>query len=188
MYVVGIDEVGRGPLAGPVVAACVCLNSQDLPSMLKDSKKLSPNGREKLDRIIRQQALSFGIGVVFSDEIDRINILQATFKAMRSALDQVVSKLDIDLALIDGDKIIPKIDNIAQKAIIKGDAIEPSIMAASIIAKVYRDSLMIEYDAQFPAYGFAKHKGYGTKDHLAAINKYGPCSIHRKTFAPLKYL
>ncbi len=177
-YTAGIDEAGRGPLAGPVVAAAVVLPKYFRHSAIKDSKKLSPSKRNELCGLILEKSISHGIGIVESYEIDRINILQATLKAMKIA----VSKLDTkpDSLLIDG---INKIDSeIEQITIKKGDSRCLSIAAASIIAKVTRDKIMLDYDSQYPQFNFKKHKGYPTKEHLDLIKHYGISKIHRKTF------
>lgn len=178
-YIAGVDEVGRGCLAGAVVAAaCVLDLSKPLPEGLNDSKKISVKNRIRLDAEIRANAICFAIAQVEADEIDRINILQATKKAMRLA----VKKLNpaADFLLIDALQL--KETNLPQKAIIQGDAISASIAAASIIAKTYRDNLMAELDQIYPEYGFAKHVGYGTKAHFEAIKQHGACVLHRKTF------
>jgi len=184
----GVDEAGRGPLAGPVVAACVVvdanfqINHPDL-ELVADSKKLTPKNRERLFSIIKEKALAVEIGVVNNGTIDKINILQASFLAMRRA----ISKLPLapDYIILDGGFRIPKLKT-PQSAIIKGDATVWSIAAASIIAKVSRDWMMKEIDKQYPEYLFAKHKGYGTKDHLESLKKYGPCPVHRFSFRPVK--
>ena len=177
-YICGIDEVGRGPFAGPVVAGAVILPKDDPILYLNDSKKLSEKKREALYDEIMERAVATGIGIVSPARIDEINILQATYEAMREA----VSKLsrEPDLLLIDA-VTIPEM-TIMQVPIIKGDAKSVSIAAASILAKVTRDRLMIEYDKILPEYGFAGHKGYGSKEQIAAIQKYGPSPIHRRTF------
>lgn len=184
----GVDEAGRGPLAGPVVAAAVLIGPDfkiDHPDLelVADSKVLSAKKREKLFGIIREKTLGVGIGLVNNTDIDRINILQASFLAMRRALRQL--RLPPDYVLLDGSFQIPKLDK-PQTAIIKGDATVWAIAAASIIAKVSRDWLMIEADKQYPQYGFLKHKGYGTAEHLEKIKEYGPCPLHRLSFRPLK--
>ncbi|MBN1408147.1 MAG: ribonuclease HII [Calditrichaceae bacterium] len=185
LYLCGIDEAGRGPLAGPVVAAALILKDGiDLPG-IDDSKKLNEAVREKLEPMIKKSAVTFGIGSVDPHEIDRINILQATFEAMRRA----VSALSIqpDYLIVDG-RDFPKFFHkqsmrvIEGRAIIKGDQKSQSIAGASILAKVHRDRLMTDYDKAYPQYGFARHKGYATKEHRENILKYGPCSIHRKSF------
>jgi ribonuclease HII len=180
--IAGIDEAGRGPLAGPVVAAAVILpNGVDLPGV-NDSKKLSPGKRDELYDLIMSSAAAVGVGFSDAGLVDAINILQATLAAMK----QAVSKMTIspDYLLIDGISKVPL--PIPQKTIKKGDSLSLSIAAASIIAKVTRDRLMGEYEARFPGYGFAAHKGYGCASHLAAIAELGPCPIHRKTFRGVK--
>lgn len=177
-YICGIDEAGRGPLAGPVVAGAVILPKDARILYINDSKKLSEKKREELFDVICSEALAYGIGVVPSERIDEINILQATYEAMR----QAINKLDITPDILLNDAVtIPEI-NIRQVPIIKGDAKSMSIAAASILAKVTRDRMMLEYDAVYPEYGFARHKGYGTKQHTDALVKYGACPIHRRTF------
>ncbi len=184
----GVDEAGRGPLAGPVVAACVVIGPDfkiepgDL-ELVADSKKLSAKKRETIFRAIREKVLAVEIGVVSHEDIDKINILQASFLAMRRAIKKL--KIEPDYILLDGGFKIPKLTK-PQTAIIKGDAQVWVIAAASIIAKVSRDWIMTEADKEYPEYLFAKHKGYGTKEHLEMIAKYGPCPIHRRSFAPLK--
>lgn len=177
-YVCGVDEVGRGPLAGPVVAGAVILPSDCEILYINDSKKLSEKKREELYPIIMEQAISVGIGMVSPQRIDEINILQATYEAMREAIHNLSIKPDI---LLNDAVTIPKVD-IRQVPIVKGDAKSISIGAASIIAKVTRDRLMVEYDALFPEYGFASHKGYGTAAHISALKAHGPTSIHRRSF------
>ena len=181
-YVAGIDEAGRGPLAGPVMAAAVILPAGLLITGVDDSKKLNPDKREKLFEIIMAQALSVGVGFMTPADIDRINILQATRRAMLAAVQQLSPQPDY--LLIDG---ISTIDSaVPQKTIIKGDSLSLSIAAASIIAKVTRDRLMIEMDSKYPGYGFAGHKGYGSAAHLDAIRRLGPSPIHRLTFGGVK--
>ena len=177
-YICGIDEVGRGPLAGPVVAGAVILPKDCDILYLNDSKKLTEKMREALYDEIMEKAVATGIGIVGPNRIDEINILQATYEAMREA----VSKLDPQPDLLLNDAVtIPGLPQ-KQVPIIKGDAKSISIGAASIIAKVTRDRLMEEYDHMFPQYGFASNKGYGSAEHIAAIKEYGPTPIHRKTF------
>lgn len=177
-YICGIDEAGRGPLAGPVVAGAVVLPKNCDILYINDSKKLSEKKREELYDVIMEKALSVGVGFATPERIDEINILQATYEAMREA----VSKLAIQPELLLNDAVtIPGL-SVKQVPIIKGDAKSISIGAASIIAKVTRDRLMKEYDGIFPEYGFASHKGYGAQTHIEALKKYGPCPIHRKTF------
>jgi ribonuclease HII len=178
-FVAGVDEVGRGCLAGAVVAAAVVLDlSKPLPAGLNDSKKLSEKKRFEIDEEIRRTAIAFSIAQIEAEEIDRINILQATKKAMRLAIENLNPKPDF--LLIDAIQL--KEISLPQKAIIKGDAISASIAAASIIAKTYRDNLMREYDKIYPQYGFAKHVGYGTKAHYEALKQHGACVLHRKSF------
>lgn len=180
--VCGIDEAGRGPLSGPVVAAaCVLDPTVEIPG-LNDSKKLSPAKRELLFERITESALDYAIGMASPEEIDSLNILNATMLAMRRAIAGL--KTPADFALVDGNctRDFP----IPARAIVKGDALSCSISAASILAKVTRDRLCLEDEKNYPQYGFAKHKGYGTAEHIAALKQYGPCPIHRKTF--LKFL
>ena len=177
-YICGIDEVGRGPFAGPVVAGAVILPKGLDILYINDSKKLSAKMREELNEIIIEKAVATGIGIVSPGEIDDTDILKATYKAMRMAISNL--KVKPDLLLNDAVKI-PEVD-IKQISIIKGDAKSKSIAAASIIAKVYRDNLMDEYDKIYPQYEFSKNKGYGTKNHIEAIKKYGITPIHRQSF------
>jgi ribonuclease HII len=180
--VAGIDEAGRGPLAGPVMAAAVILPAGLSIIGVDDSKKLKPDKREKLFEIIMAQALSVGVGIITPGEIDRINILQATRRAMLAAVQSLSPQPDY--LLIDG---ISTIDStVPQKTIKKGDSLSLSIAAASIIAKVTRDRFMIEMDSKYPGYGFAGHKGYGSAAHLDAIRRLGPSPIHRLTFGGVK--
>lgn len=187
-FIGGVDEAGRGPLAGPVVAACVVISrdfkidDEDL-EMINDSKKLTAKKREKLFGIIKAKALAVEIGVVDNEIIDKINILQASFLAMRRAIKKL--KIEPNYVLTDGKFKIPKLET-PQTAIIGGDAQVWTIAAASIIAKVSRDWLMSELDKKYPEYLFAKHKGYGTKLHLEKILAHGPCPIHRRSFEPIK--
>ncbi|GFI29442.1 ribonuclease HII [Lachnospiraceae bacterium] len=176
--VCGIDEAGRGPLAGPVVAGAVILPKDCSILYINDSKKLSEKKREELYEVIMNEALAAGIGMISPQRIDEINILQATYEAMREAIQKLSLTPDI---LLNDAVTIPQI-SIPQVPIIKGDAKSISIGAASIIAKVTRDRLMAEYDKIMPEYGFAKNKGYGTKEHMAAIQLHGPSPIHRRTF------
>ncbi|HCR44502.1 MAG TPA: ribonuclease HII [Ruminococcaceae bacterium] len=176
--VCGIDEAGRGPLAGPVFAAAVVLPPGLIIEGLDDSKKLSPKKREKLFDIIKSRAVSFGIGFADEKEIDSINILQATFLAMKRAVDKLGAKPDI--ALVDGNRM-PCL-GVYTETIVKGDALSESIAAASVLAKVSRDRLLCEIDKIYPQYGFAQHKGYGTRQHVEMLKKYGPCPVHRRTF------
>lgn len=178
-FVAGVDEVGRGCLAGAVVAAAVVLDlSKPLPEGLNDSKKISAKTRIRLDAEIRANAICYAVGQVEADEIDRINILQATKKAMLIAIGQLNPAADF--LLIDALQL--KEINTPQKAIIHGDAISASIAAGSIIAKTYRDNLMAQLDQTYPEYGFARHVGYGTKAHFAALRQHGACPLHRKSF------
>lgn len=174
----GVDEAGRGPLAGPVCAAAVILPEHlELPG-LTDSKKLSDKKRRELFPVIQENAIAYGIGFATEKEIDEINILQATFLAMRRALEQL--KIKPDLALVDGNRETDF--GVPVKTVVKGDSLSANIAAASILAKVTRDDLMLEMGQKYPEYGFEIHKGYGTKAHYAALREYGPCPIHRMTF------
>ena len=177
-YVCGIEEVGRGPLAGPVVAGAVILPKDCRILYINDSKKLSAKKREELFDEIQKQAVAIGIGLVPHDRIDEINILQATYEAMRMAIANLKVKPGV---LLNDAVTIPGVD-IPQVPIIKGDAKSISIGAASIMAKVYRDRMMIEYDKMYPGYGFASNKGYGSKEHMEALQKIGPSPIHRQSF------
>jgi ribonuclease HII len=178
-FVAGVDEVGRGCLAGAVVAGAVVLNlSKPLPEGLNDSKKLTAKNRERITQEIRENAVCFAIAQVEADEIDRINILQATKKAMITAIGKLNPAADF--LLIDALQL--KEIYLPQKAIIGGDAISASIAAASVIAKTYRDNLMRGLDKIYPEYGFSKHVGYGTRQHFEALRKHGACPLHRKTF------
>ncbi len=176
--VCGIDEAGRGPLAGPVFAAAVILPAGCTIKGINDSKKLSPKKREALFDEIEAGAVSYGIGFATEEEIDEINILQATFRAMKRAFDAL--KILPDLALVDGNRM-PTL-GVETRTIVRGDALSASIAAASILAKVSRDRLMRQVDEIYPQYGFAKHKGYGTAYHVEMLKKYGPCPVHRRTF------
>ena len=188
--VCGIDEAGRGPLAGPVVAAVAVLPKDCTILRLNDSKKLSEKCREELFLEIKEKAAAYGIGIVSPEVIDSINILQATLKAMCHAAS--VLKVRPKGLLIDGNQTIPEPlfrqraacwpSSPRQKSIVDGDALVPVISAASIIAKTFRDMLMDKLDHRYPGYGFAKHKGYGSKEHFAALRELGPCPMHRKTF------
>lgn len=179
--IAGIDEAGRGPLAGPVVASAVILPLHAEISGLNDSKQLSAEQREHLFHEIRQQAVTYGIGIVDVEYIDTYNILQATYEAMRRAVNALDRQPD---HLLNDAVIIPQI-SVPQLKIIKGDAKSHSIAAASVMAKVTRDRLMTEYGKLFPEYGFERHMGYPTPDHLAALQKHGVCPIHRTSFAPV---
>lgn len=177
-YICGVDEAGRGPLAGPVVAGAVILTKDTEILYLNDSKKLSAKRREALYDEIREKAVSVGIGIIGPERIDEINILNAAYEAMRLAVAALKVKPDI---LLNDAVTIPDIE-IEQVPIIKGDAKSISIAAASIIAKVTRDRMMAEYDVSMPGYDFGKHKGYGTKMHIESLKRLGPCPIHRRTF------
>ncbi len=179
----GVDEAGRGPLAGPVCAAAVILPKGLVIPGLNDSKKLTDKRRRELFPIIQQEAVSFGIAFASQEEIDEINILQATFLAMRRAIDQLDPKPDF--ALIDGNRETDF--GVPCKTVIKGDSLSANIAAASVLAKVTRDNWMIEAAEKYPGYGFEIHKGYGTKAHYAALEKLGPCAIHRRTFLKKLY-
>ncbi len=174
----GIDEAGRGPLAGPVVAAAVVLPRDCEILYLNDSKKLSHKKREMLYDEITAKAAAWGIGMASPGRIDEINILQATYEAMRQAVKELGVTPDV---LLNDAVVIPGIE-VEQVPIVKGDAKSVSIAAASILAKVTRDRMMVQYDGLYPQYGFAKHKGYGTAEHIAALREYGPCAIHRRSF------
>ncbi len=174
----GVDEAGRGPLAGPVVAGAVILPKDCEILFLNDSKKLSEKRREELLLEIQEKAEAWNVGIVGPDVIDDINILQATYEAMRQAIAGLSVKPEL---LLNDAVMIPGVETM-QMPIIKGDAKSVSIAAASILAKVTRDHMMMEYDILFPMYGFAKHKGYGTPAHIAAIREFGPCPIHRRSF------
>lgn len=177
-YICGIDEAGRGPLAGPVVAGAVILPRDCRILYLNDSKKLSEKKRELLFDEIREKAVSFGVGVVGPGRIDEINILQATYEAMREAISQLDPVPEI---LLNDAVTIPGVE-VFQVPVIKGDTKSVSIAAASVLAKVTRDRMMVEYDVLYPEYCFRKHKGYGTAAHIQAIKEHGPCPIHRRTF------
>jgi ribonuclease HII len=179
-HIAGVDEAGRGPLAGPVVAAAVIFPKEFILDGVDDSKKLSAKKREELFIMISQHAMSIGVGIIDHNVIDRINILQATHAAMWRALENLAVKPDY--VLVDGNSF--NHDTLRFQNIIGGDAKSFTIAAASIIAKVTRDRLMCELDACFPQYGFARHKGYGTPQHIEAIRTYGICEIHRKSFHP----
>jgi len=176
-FIAGMDEAGRGPLAGPVVAAIAVMPLDDIIEGVDDSKKVSEKKREKLYDLIREKAIAYKIVAMDEKTIDEINILEATKKAMYECIDTLA--ITPDVVLVDAVKLKAKVPT---RSIIKGDALSYSIAAASILAKVYRDRLMREYDATYPGYGFLKHKGYGTKEHIDALKSLGPCPIHRKTF------
>jgi len=179
--IAGMDEAGRGPLAGPVVSAAVIFPKEIIIEGVNDSKKLTANQREELFKIISEQALGIGIGIVSHEVIDRINILQATILSMRKALDEL--KLTPGFVLVDGNHF--KHDILRFQNVVGGDAKSFTIAAASIVAKVTRDRIMSELDVIYPQYGFEQHKGYGTRRHIEAIRKHGLCEIHRKSFHPV---
>ena len=180
--IAGVDEAGRGPLAGPVVAACAVIPLDYPFYYLNDSKKMSEKRRETLFEDLQKEAIAFGIGIVSPERIDEINILQATYEAMREALKDMEKRFSLSPNILLNDAVtIPGIP-IPQKAIVHGDAKSLSIAAASVLAKVTRDHIMLEYDEQYPKYGFKQHKGYGTKVHREAILTHGPCPIHRRSF------
>jgi len=197
LFIVGIDEAGRGPLAGPVVASAVCYRDitfripegeEKMFALIRDSKQLSSKRREEMFDFI-QRHFYVGVGIINAETIDRVNILQATFLAMKSALSQLKQQLPIEsrnnlFLLIDGDQLLPNYSS-PQEAVIGGDSVVKSIAAASIIAKVTRDCMIEAFDKEYPLYGFAKHKGYGTKVHMDALRHYGPCKIHRMSFRPV---
>ncbi|MCF7795225.1 ribonuclease HII [Patescibacteria group bacterium] len=187
-YIAGVDEVGRGPLAGPVISACVLVDINFLENInnlkeLNDSKKMSLKNREKIFSIIQDNAVSVGIGICSPKTIDKINILQASLLSSKKAVLNLSHQAD--MVLMDGKFKIPNLD-IDQENIIQGDAKIAIIALASVIAKVYRDKIMTEYDNKYPGYDFAKNKGYGTAYHRKQIEKIGPCKIHRYSFAPIK--
>ncbi len=179
-FIAGMDEVGRGPLAGPVVCASVIMPLDNIIDGVNDSKKLSEKKRIILDKKIRELALSFSIVEIDPKTIDKINILNATKMGMVKAVNGLSVKPDV--VLIDAVSLSDLAPTIKQESIIKGDMKSYSIACASIVAKVYRDNLMTQIADKYPGYNFAKHKGYGTKEHIEAIKKYGPCELHRKTF------
>jgi ribonuclease HII len=185
--IAGIDEAGRGPLAGPVVAAAVILHPRRRIDGVADSKVLSPAQRAALSEVIRRDALCFGIGWADQMEIDALNILQATFLAMRRAL--LAMTLTPDHVLVDGNRL-PQLGGLGKtitaRAIVGGDATQPAISAASILAKTARDGYMNHMDTLYPAYSFATHKGYGTPDHQRLLEMHGPCPLHRRSFAPVR--
>ncbi len=182
MIVAGVDEAGRGPLAGPVVVAAVVLNPDRPIEGLDDSKKLNEKRREELFPLIIERSLAWSVVAIEPAEIDRINILQATLLGMQQAVGQLLPPPS--LALIDGNQA-PQLD-CAVRTIVQGDSLEPAISAASILAKVTRDRLMKKLHIDYPDYGFDRHKGYPTADHLARLARYGPCPIHRRSFAPVR--
>ena len=186
MEVCKAKNLGRGPLAGPVVAACVVLDGSKEILFVNDSKKLSKKKREELFDVIKQNSLAYGIGLVGEKVIDEINILEATHVAMKEAVDNANSmykeKFNSDIGIIFVDALKIKNVDIKQVSIVRGDALSISIASASIIAKVTRDRMMENYDKMYPEYGFAKHNGYGTKYHMDKLKEIGPCEIHRKSF------
>ena len=187
--VAGMDEAGRGPLAGPVVAAAVILRRGRPLAGIADSKVLSPEVRAELSIVIRREAVCFGIGWADRAEIDALNILQATFLAMRRAL--LAMTLTPDHVLVDGDRL-PRLEGMGKvltgRAIVRGDATIPAISAASILAKTARDSYMSQMDALYPGYSFATHKGYCTAEHQRLLDLHGPCPLHRRSFSPVRLL
>ena len=184
LIIAGVDEAGRGPLAGPVVAAAVILNPEFSIDGIMDSKKLTAKKREQLSIVIREKSLAWGIAQASVQEIDKINILQATFLAMQRAVAQL--NINPEQVLVDGNQC-PKL-LYPTEAIIKGDSSVAAISAASILAKVKRDHYLFELDQTYPEYGFAKHKGYPTKAHMEALRKYGPCPEHRLSYKPVREL
>ena len=180
--IAGVDEAGRGPLAGPVVAAAVILDELHPIAGLNDSKKLTARRREQLFDEIRAKALCFSVAEASVEEIDSLNILQATMLAMRRAVEGLLLKPG--KVLVDGNRL-PVLDVVAE-AIVQGDALVPAISAASILAKVTRDRWCAQVDAEYPQYGFATHKGYGTAEHLQALRQHGACPLHRSSFAPVR--
>ena len=178
----GVDEAGRGPLSGPVVAAACILPAGCVIPGLNDSKKLTPKQRDRLFDAVREVAVAYAIGMASPEEIDQLNILNATMLAMRRAIEGL--PLKADFALIDGN--CARGIDLPHKTVISGDALSVSISAASILAKVTRDRICLENDRDYPEYGFAKHKGYGTKEHMDALRRLGPCPLHRRSF--LKFL
>ncbi len=178
-FICGVDEAGRGPLAGPVCAAAVILPEGLEIEGVNDSKKISEKKREQLYDVITEKALAWSVAFAGVDEIERLNILGATYLAMTRAVSGL--QIPADYALVDGNRTPPDI-SVPVETVVKGDSKSFSIAAASILAKVTRDRLLIEYDEQYPQYGFLQHKGYGTKAHIEAIQKYGPCDIHRPSF------
>jgi len=182
--VCGVDEAGRGPLAGPVVAAAVILDARRPIAGLRDSKQLSPARRDNLAVLIRERALGWSIAAASVEEIDRLNVLQASLLAMKRAIEALDPAAEA--ALVDGNQL-PRLA-IEARAVIGGDALEPAISAASILAKQHRDRLMAELDLTYPGYGFAEHAGYPTARHLSRLRELGPCGIHRRSFAPVRDL
>jgi ribonuclease HII len=183
--IAGVDEAGRGPLAGPVCAAAVILHPARIPDGLDDSKRLPEAAREALEPEIQLSAQAWAVAWASTAEIDRLNILQASLLAMRRAVWAL--HLTPTLALVDGNRCPTDLPCVA-RALVGGDGLEPSISAASVLAKVARDREMCRLDAEYPQYGFARHKGYGTREHLAALGRHGPCAIHRRSFGPVRAL
>ncbi|MEC9021658.1 MAG: ribonuclease HII, partial [Pseudomonadota bacterium] len=181
-FLAGVDEVGRGPLVGSVVAAAVILDPKAPIDGLTDSKKLTARRRESLDVLIRERALSFAVAEASAEEVDSLNIYHATHLAMRRAVDALAPQAEY--LLVDGNRLPGHA--LPGQAVVKGDARHPAIAAASILAKVARDAQMAELDLRYPEYGFARHKGYPTKEHLAALEAHGPLAEHRKSFAPVQ--
>lgn len=185
--IAGVDEAGRGPLAGPVVAACVVLPAGFDIAGINDSKQLTEINREKAYERITREAIAVGVGVVHHEVIDRINILKATHLAMRYAILDLEPSVSISIVLVDGLPV-PGLPCAAVKSIVKGDALSVSIAAASIVAKVTRDRLMTLMDRRYPVYGFAQHKGYSAPSHFEALRQFGPCPIHRRSFSPISQM
>ena len=181
-FLAGVDEVGRGPLVGSVVAAAVILDPEAPIDGLTDSKKLTARRRESLDVLIRERALAFAVAEASAEEVDSLNIYHATHLAMRRAVDALAPQAEY--LLVDGNRLPGHA--LPGQAVVKGDARHPAIAAASILAKVARDAQMAELDLRYPEYGFARHKGYPTKEHLAALEAHGPLAEHRKSFAPVQ--
>ena len=182
--IAGVDEAGRGPLAGPVVAAAVVLDPRRPLEGLRDSKQLTASRRGELADLIRAHALAFAVAEASVAEIDQLNILQASLLAMRRAIEALSPAAD--LVLVDGNRL--PVLSIRARAVVGGDALEPAISAASILAKTHRDALMRGLDARYPQYGFARHFGYPTPEHLARLGELGPCAVHRRSFAPVRTL
>jgi len=182
MRVAGVDEAGRGPLAGPVVVAAVILDPGRTIAGLDDSKKLSPSRREVLFELIQQEALAWSVVEISAARIDELNILQATLLGMRQAVERLATPPE--LALVDGNRA-PRLP-CAMRTIVGGDGLEPAISAASIMAKVTRDRIMLNLHQQYPCYGFDRHKGYPTSEHLHRLAEFGPCEVHRRSFAPVR--
>jgi ribonuclease HII len=182
MLIAGVDEAGRGPLAGPVVVAAVILDQRRPLLGLDDSKRLSTATRERLFHLIRESALAFSVVEITAEEIDHMNILEATLKGMQLAVERLTLRPHV--TLIDGNRAPELAGEV--RTVVHGDRLEPAISAASILAKVTRDHRMLDYDLEFPNYGFRQHKGYPTPAHLCQLDRFGPCAIHRRTFAPVR--